>query len=153
MKRRASILAASGLVIVACCIAGFCFNPVKKASVPIPAAPPTTPAQPFNDRDVDFGPYMARLQRTIKRAWFPPRGKETCRVAVVFKVHDNGSMSNLRLTKSSGSALADQAALKAVANAAPFKALPEGTPENVDIQFTFDYNVFKGPVKNPPKSP
>lgn len=95
---------------------------------------------------------MARLQRSIKRAWFPPPGKETCKVTVVFKVHDDGAMSNLRLTKSSGSALADQAALKAVINAAPFKALPKGAPEDVDIQFTFDYNVFKGPVKNPIKS-
>lgn len=96
------------------------------------------------EKDVDFGPYMADLQRRIKRAWFPPKGNESKRVMVVFKVHRNGTMSNLRLQKSSGLAIADQAALKAIQNAAPFRTLPDGAPPDVDIQFTFDYNVFKG---------
>lgn len=94
-------------------------------------------------KDVDFGPYMADLQRRIKRAWFPPKGNESKTVKVVFKVHRNGTMSNLRLARSSGLAIADQAALKAVKNAAPFRPLPKGAPNDVDIQFTFDYNVFK----------
>ncbi len=94
--------------------------------------------------DVDFGPYMADLQRRIKRAWFPPKGNESKRVVVIFKVHKNGELSNLRLGTSSGAAIADQAALKAVENAAPFRKLPEGAGDDVDIQFTFDYNVFTG---------
>ncbi|HEY9714649.1 MAG TPA: energy transducer TonB, partial [Chroococcales cyanobacterium] len=94
--------------------------------------------------DVDFGPYMADLQRRIKRAWFPPKGNESKRVVVVFKVHRGGELSNLRLDKSSGVAIADQAALKAVENAAPFRPLPAGASDDVDIQFTFDYNVFSG---------
>ncbi len=96
------------------------------------------------EKDIDFGPYMADLQRRIKRAWFPPKGNESKRVVVVFKVHSNGTMSNLRLVTSSGAAIADQAALKAVENAAPFRPLPDGAPSDVDIQFTFDYNVFAG---------
>jgi len=94
--------------------------------------------------DVDFGPYMADLQRRIKRAWFPPKGNESKRVVVVFKVHKGGELSNLRLDHSSGVAVADQAALKAVENAAPFRPLPAGANDDVDIQFTFDYNVFNG---------
>jgi TonB family protein len=94
--------------------------------------------------DVDFGPYMADLQRRIKRAWFPPKGNESKRVVVVFKVHRGGELSNLRIDHSSGVAVADQAALKAVENAAPFRPLPAGASDDVDIQFTFDYNVFNG---------
>ncbi len=94
--------------------------------------------------DVDFGPYMADLQRRIKRAWFPPRGQESRRVVVIFKVHSGGELSDLRIDKSSGVATADQAALEAVRNAAPFRPLPNGAPSVVDIQFTFDYNVFSG---------
>jgi TonB family protein len=94
--------------------------------------------------DVDFGPYMADLQRRIKRAWFPPKGNESKRVVVIFKVHRGGELSNLRLDHSSGVAIADQAALKAVENAAPFRPLPAGASDDVDIQFTFDYNVFAG---------
>jgi len=94
--------------------------------------------------DVDFGPYMADLQRRIKRAWYPPKGNESKRVVVVFKIHRGGELSNLRLERSSTVAIADQAALKAVENAAPFRPLPAGAADDVDIQFTFDYNVFSG---------
>jgi TonB family protein len=95
-------------------------------------------------KDVDFGPYMADLQRRIKRAWFPPRGQENRRVVVVFKIHKEGELSNLRLVTSSGMAPADKAAMSAVENAAPFRPLPAGASDDVDIQFTFDYNVFTG---------
>lgn len=94
--------------------------------------------------DIDFGPYMADLQRRIKKHWFPPKGNESKRVVVVFKVHSGGELSQLRLDHSSGVAIADQAALKAVEDAAPFRPLPAGAPDAVDIQFTFDYNVFTG---------
>lgn len=94
--------------------------------------------------DVDFGPYMSDLQKRIKSAWLPPKGCESKRVVVVFKVHRGGELSNQRIDHSSGVAVADQAALKALENAAPFRPLPAGSSENVDIQFTFDYNVFNG---------
>ena len=87
---------------------------------------------------------MADLQRRIKRAWFPPRGQESRRVKVIFKVHSQGELSDLRVEGSSGVAIADQAALQAVTNAAPFRPLPPGAPAVVDIEFTFDYNVFSG---------
>jgi len=94
--------------------------------------------------DVDFGPYMADLQRRIKRAWFPPKGYEGKRVVVSFKVHSNGEMSDLRLDHGSGVAIADQAALAAVQKAGCFRPLPKNAPAAVDIQYTFDYNVFSG---------
>lgn len=93
--------------------------------------------------DPNMGPYMEELQRRIKSAWFPPKDGETKKVIVVFKIHSGGQLSHLSISKSSGMAAADQAALKAVENAAPFRALPDGCPENVDVQFTFDYNVYK----------
>ena len=95
-------------------------------------------------KEVDFGPYMAELQRRIKRHWFPPKGNESKRVVVIFKIHTGGELTNLRLEHGSGVAIADKAALDAVQNAAPFRPLPDGAPEAVDIQFTFDYNVFMG---------
>ncbi len=95
-------------------------------------------------KSVDFGPYMADLQRRIKRVWFPPKADRSKRVKVVFKVYKDGRVSHLKVLKSSGVAKADVAALKAVEKAAPFWDLPEGAPSDVDIEFTFDYNVFGG---------
>lgn len=100
--------------------------------------------QPGTTADINFGPYMAELQRRIKRSWFPPTDSASKRVTARFTVHQNGTLSNLKLSVASGSSVADQAALKAIANAAPFAPLPAGSPESVDIEFKFDYNVFKG---------
>lgn len=92
----------------------------------------------------DFGPYMSELQRRIKHAWTPTKENQSKRVVVVFKIHKSGELSDLRLDRTCGTATADQAALKAVEDAAPFAALPKGCQDSVDIQFTFDYNVFSG---------
>lgn len=93
-------------------------------------------------KDLDFGPYMNELQRRIKRAWRPPRGNESKRVIVTFKISRPGNLSDLRVKVGSNFEPADQAALLAIQSAAPFDRLPDGAPEKVDIEFTFDYNVF-----------
>lgn len=93
-------------------------------------------------KDVDFGPYMARLQRNIKRHWFPPKGTESKHIKVTFKMDSAGKPSNVKVQSSSGDARADAAALEAVESAGPFGDLPVGSPPSVDIEFTFDYNVF-----------
>jgi len=87
---------------------------------------------------------MSDLQRRIKRCWYPPTGPETKRVKVIFALSRNGELSNLRIIRTSGINMADNAALKAVENAAPFRPLPPGAPSSVDIEFTFDYNVMGG---------
>lgn len=100
--------------------------------------------------DTDFGPYMANLQRRIKRGWFPPKNAESLRGKVVFKVHHDGAVSNLRMITSTGLASADLAMMKAVDNASPFDTLPPGAPADVDIEFTFDYNVFSSANRRKP---
>ncbi len=90
------------------------------------------------DNKVDFGPYMADLQRQIKRSWFPPKGIGEKRAVVVFKIHADGSISHLRLDDSSGVASVDKSGVDAVLKASPFRPLPIGAPADVDIQFTFD---------------
>jgi TonB family protein len=107
---------------------------------------PSKPSQTLKTGDgtIDFEGYMSDLQRRIKRSWFPPKNARSLRGEVLFKVHSDGSMSNLRMLKSTNLAIADQAMMSAVENAAPFHALPAGAPADVDIQFSFDYNVFNG---------
>jgi len=93
---------------------------------------------------VDFSAYMAALQARIKRNWFPPRLGRSKRVKVIFNIARDGQLSKLRLLNSSGLTDSDNAALKAVEAAAPLMPLPKGAPVDVDIEFTFDYNVFNG---------
>lgn len=105
-----------------------------------PAHPPTAP--------VDFAQYMAKLQRRIKQSWSPEKAPTSKRTVVAFRVTPEGELLDLKLTRSSGVAEVDEAAMKAVRNAAPLPHLPAGADEPVDIEFTFDYNVFGGSYTN-----
>ncbi len=94
-------------------------------------------------REPDFGPYMRDLQRRIKTNWNPPKGNESKRVVLLFKIAKDGRLLSCSVFKSSGLPNADKAALDAVKLTAPFKPLPvEYKGASIDIQFTFDYNVF-----------
>ena len=96
-------------------------------------------------REPDFGPYMRELQRRIKLNWDPPKGNESKRVVLLFKIAKDGRLLSCKVHKSSGLPSADQAALKAVELTAPFRPLPgDFKGQSIDIQFTFDYNVFGG---------
>lgn len=94
-------------------------------------------------KEPDFGPYMRDLQRRIKMNWNPPKGNESKRVVLMFKIAKDGRLLSCSVFKTSGLQSADQAALDAVKLTAPFKPLPaEYKNSSIDIQFTFDYNVF-----------
>lgn len=94
-------------------------------------------------KEPDFGPYMKELQRRIKMNWDPPKGNESKRVVLLFSIARDGRLLNVKVHRSSGLAAADKAALDAVKLTAPFRPLPPDFKGNsVDIQFTFDYNVF-----------
>lgn len=94
-------------------------------------------------REPDFGPYMRELQRRIKINWNPPKGNESKRVVLLFKIAKDGRLLSCSVFKSSGLPSSDKAALDAVKLTAPFKPLPaEFKGSSIDIQFTFDYNVF-----------
>lgn len=94
-------------------------------------------------REPDFGPYMRELQRRIKMNWDPPKGNESKRVVLLFKIARDGRLLSVRVFKSSGVPNADRAALSAVELTAPFRPLPgDFRGSSIDVQFTFDYNVF-----------
>ena len=94
-------------------------------------------------REPDFGPYMRELKRRIKMNWDPPKGNESKRVVLLFKIAKDGRLLSCSVFKSSGLPSADKAAINAVQATAPFRPLPaEYKNSSIDIQFTFDYNVF-----------
>ncbi len=138
-------------------------SPIVQSNEPAPEAAPTAPAtadtngspngtgEPTGDNgggggdDVDFGSYLAEVQKRIKKNWFPPRGSESKSVTLKFKVRKDGTVgAAIKLVVSSGVAPVDDAAKTAIKNASPFPPLPAGSPDEIDIKFTFDYNVFNG---------
>ncbi len=102
--------------------------------------------------EIDFGPFMADLQRRIKRAWFPPKhNNDPSRVTIAFKIHRGGDLSDQRVLMSSNVDLIDAAALRAVESASPFRPLPQGSRESIDIAFTFEYNDPAATNETPPQ--
>jgi TonB family protein len=93
----------------------------------------------------DFGPYIAELQRRIRRNWSPPTADRSKRVVAFFKISRDGRLLSLTLSTASGTKIYDDAALAAVRASAPFRPLPaEFRGQDIDVQFTFDYDVYQG---------
>ena len=61
-------------------------------------------------RQADWGPYMRNLEARIRRNWNPPKGDTSKRVVIYFKISRDGKLLSMNVVKSSGLALADQAA-------------------------------------------
>lgn len=92
----------------------------------------------------DFGAYMSELQRRIRRNWTPPEAQEDKRIVMMFSIARDGRLLNIRMARGSGSAAADSAARSAIERSAPFRPLPpEFRGNSINIEFTFDYNVFR----------
>jgi TonB family protein len=90
----------------------------------------------------DFGPYIAELQRRIRRNWSPPVEDRSKRVVAYFVIGQDGRLLSLRIERSSGSVAADNAALAAVRASAPFRQLPENfRGSSIPVQFIFDYET------------
>lgn len=94
-------------------------------------------------QEVDWGPWLTRLQRRVEQNWIPGQSGTSRRTVVVFSVGTDGSLRALSLGRSSGSQQTDDAALAAIQRSAPFEPLPPGfAGSQVQINFTFDINVL-----------
>lgn len=90
----------------------------------------------------DFGPYIAELQRRIRRNWSPPVEDRSKHVVAYFVIGRDGRLLELRIDRSSGSTAADNAALAAVRASAPFRQLPPNfRGSSIPVQFIFDYET------------
>lgn len=114
--------------------------------VPAIAKPESSQQNPA----IDLGPYMHDLQLRIRSFWHPKNAlSHQNPVQISFSVDQSGNVHGVKLEKSSGSEAWDQAAMKAITDASPFKPLPPEQKCPIDILFTFDpawLLVTTGPV-------
>lgn len=90
---------------------------------------------------IDYSHFLETLHHTITQHWHPIRGRDRCAVAR-FILSNKGEIEALCIGESSGDQETDEAAFRAVVDAAPF-TLPKGSPKQLPILFTFHYNVEK----------
>jgi protein TonB len=98
----------------------------------------------FDSQGADFSSWIDAFKHEVYRNWVVPQaaelGSARGHVDFEFTVEKNGSMSALRMVKSSGTVSLDQAARSALASG-KFTALPNDyAPPRVTMQVTFFYN-------------
>ncbi len=96
-----------------------------------------------SSQDIAITYYLNQLQQQVKQQWLPEVTESSRRTVLNFTINRFGQLSNLQFAQTSGFSVTDQAALKAIQRSAPFAPLPTGyTSNHINIQFTFDINVY-----------
>lgn len=99
---------------------------------------------------VDFGPYLARIVRTVRENWYAvmpesARLGQKGRVAIQFDIQKDGKVPQLDLVLSAGSQGLDGAAHSALDMSIPFPPLPtEFKGNDLKLRFIFLYNLGYG---------
>jgi TonB family protein len=112
------------------------------------APPAATGEVSFDGGDFPYDAFVARMRQKIAAAWQVPAGSEGSeRLAVVyFRVHRDGSVSQVAVENRSGLFLFDQSCQRAVLRAAPLPPLPrEYVGDYVGVHFTFKYVPVQSP--------
>lgn len=138
--------------------------PRRTTPAPAQASRPRTPAAragggPTGGRGTDvatvqtagiefpFPGYLNNIVRQIALRFQPPDAGSRLKAEVMFLIHRNGSVSNVRFVTRSGSYPFDleaQGAIEAAAAARAFGPLPEGFSDDVlPVVFSFDPQVLR----------
>jgi periplasmic protein TonB len=135
------------------------------ASAPKPAPvlpPPTTPARveppssppigspsgspqgagavTLNVADFPYAWYIQAVHRKIQERW-EGRAIEGRQPEIIFEIERNGRLRRVAVGKTSGNSAYDQLAVRAISEANPFPALPDGFEKptlTVGLQFVYD---------------
>lgn len=105
---------------------------------------PNTSANTAQDGP-DFGPFLKKMQKRVRQHWHPPQDTVDKTIVLFFTIRQDGRLGDISVKESSGFENADNAAIQAVKDAAPFPHLPVGYKDSsINVEFTFDYNVYIG---------
>lgn len=93
-----------------------------------------------------YKPYLVKLKKKIERFWGYPPAAVARRIEgtamIKFSVTSEGTLDEINVTTSSGSALLDQGTVSAIQSAAPFEPLPPAYGlSRLNIQASFAYQM------------
>jgi TonB family protein len=101
------------------------------------------PSIQFDTKGVEFGPWLRRFVAQIRRNWFVPYAAMSLRGHVVlsFKVHKDGTITDLQITQPSAIDAFTKSAFNAIKSSNPTVPLPLEFPdENAPFVVTFYFN-------------
>jgi TonB family protein len=103
---------------------------------------------PVNAAD-EASVYLDKIERRIVAAWKVPPKSDGLKVTLRYNLARNGSISFVRVEKSSGSQSFDDSAVQAVRRASPFPAPPKTFPIG-DLRMVLD-PTLPAPTEKVPK--
>ncbi|HEX5236049.1 MAG TPA: TonB family protein [Silvibacterium sp.] len=92
--------------------------------------------------------YVSLIQSKVSQAWYrqevDPHTRSGSQTKVTFSIARDGSVSNVRISQSSGSPTLDSSGLRAVQRVENFSPLPSGyNKSSVSVEYTFTYDLNK----------
>ncbi|BAZ43280.1 hypothetical protein NIES4102_02800 [Chondrocystis sp. NIES-4102] len=94
-------------------------------------------------KDIDLSQYFAEIKRRVKSNWHPSYAVEEYTTFLTFEIQKSGQVTNLKVSRSSGSQKVDQESLTAVQKSAPFDPLPPEFPlAALEVEFTFNIYIY-----------
>ena len=87
--------------------------------------------------DDEAGAYLGKVEKRIMAAWKLPPKSDGLKVTLRYTLAANGSVSSVRVEKSSGNQTFDDSAVQAVQRASPFPAPPKYFPTG-DLRMVLD---------------
>ena len=105
---------------------------------------PTEETVNLNTNKIRYASYFSLLRQRVEQGWVYPsqakRDKLSGSANLVFTIRQDGHLLNVRISRSSGSVILDESAVRAVQNAAPFAPFPQDwSLERLHIRATFEY--------------
>jgi protein TonB len=98
----------------------------------------------LNASDFPFAWYLRQVQRKISEKW-EGQARDGSQPQVVFEIGRDGKVTGLKVEKSSGNVLYDQAALRAITDATPLPPLPDDFKESfLKVHLGFNYAGTRG---------
>lgn len=100
------------------------------------------PVEEGSDSNDQLSNYLSEVWKKVRKNWHPPKGMESRSCTVKFRIRRNGTIDSVSVVKSSGIEEVDEAAEDAVRSSSPLPVMPPEEGEDIDIKFSFDYNVY-----------
>ena len=108
------------------------------SSIPVKSVSEIAVSQQFK-----FNWYLQHITSTVENHWKPPMGltdKKNVAVVVSFTIVQNGSITRVQISESSGISALDNCALQAINASAPFPPLPIGfADKKLEVSYTLHY--------------
>jgi len=118
----------------------------QTAALPSPQSPAPPPARPFiqfDTKGVDFSDWQRAFQQQVMSKWFVPYRAmhQHGHVVTTFRIHADGSITDVAVAQPSGVEDFDHSAANAVIASSPTRPLPSGYPEEqMSMTVTFYFN-------------